>query len=125
MWTYSCQTYEKEAIRRVEDMFQCLKKERTPLPVKKDFHPELDKSPLLELQEHRQFQALLGMLQWLHTIGRPELGPLLATLNCFGAAPQRGDLNLAIRSFGYLKFSKGRKIAIDSGPLKFERKSRL
>ena len=43
-------------------------------------------------------------------------------MNRFGAAPRRGHLNLAIRSFGYLKFSKGRKIAIDSRPLKFERK---
>ena len=121
MWTYSCQTYEKEAIRKVEDMYHCLKKVRTPLPVSADFHPELDKSPLLELKEHRRFQALIGMLQWLHTIGRPELGPLLATLNRFGTAPRREHLNLAIRSFGYLKFSKDRKIAIDSRPLQFER----
>ena len=60
------------------------------------------------------------MLQWLHTIRRPELGPLLATLNRFGAAPRKRHLDLAIRSFGYLKFSKGRKIAIDSRPLKFK-----
>ena len=55
MWTYSCETYKKEAIRRAEDMFHCLKKVQTPLPASKDFHPELDKSPLLELKEHRQF----------------------------------------------------------------------
>ena len=31
MWTYSCRTYEKEAICKVEDMFQCLKTVQTPL----------------------------------------------------------------------------------------------
>lgn len=94
---------------------------RTPLPVSKDFHPEMDDSLLLGFQEHRQFQALLGMLQWLHIIGRLEFGPLLATLNRFGAASRTNHLELALSSIGYLKFSKGRKIVIDSGPLKFER----
>ena len=46
---------------------------------------------------------------------------MLATRNCFGAAPRKGHLELAVSSFGYLKFSKGRKLAIDSRALQFER----
>ena len=101
MWAYSCKTYKKEAICRVEDMFCCHKKVRTPLPVRKDFHPKLDKSQLLEFNERKQFQTLLGMLQWLYTIGRLELDPLLVTLNPFGAAPRQGHLELAIRSLQF------------------------
>ena len=76
---------------------------------------------LLELKENRKFQALFGMLQWIHTIGRPELGPLLTTLNHFVVAPRKGHLELAICSFCYLKFNKGREIVINSRPIQFAR----
>lgn len=69
-------------------MFGTLKKVKTPLPVDCPCLEE-DKSPLLKLKEHRQFQCLLGILQWLHTIARPELGPLMANLNRFGTCPSR------------------------------------
>ncbi|GFH49047.1 hypothetical protein CTEN210_05523 [Chaetoceros tenuissimus] len=122
-WTFSAETYEKEAIRKVEEMFNKeLKKVTTPLPVGCP-RLEEDKSPFLKLKEHRQFQCLLGMLQWLHTIGRPELGPLMANLNRFGTCPREKHLEIAIRSFGYLKQTKGKKIKIDSSPLEFVRES--
>ena len=72
MWTYGGTTYTKEAIDRVERIFGTLPKESTPLPVT-ELHPELDTSPLLGLDEHRKYQMLLGMLQWLVTICCPDL----------------------------------------------------
>ena len=63
-------------------MFGCLPKEGTPLPVK-DCHPKMDTSPLLGLDDHRKFQMLLSMLQWLLTIGQPDLGPVVSSLNRF------------------------------------------
>ena len=65
-------------------VFGCLAKKSTPLPVT-DTHPELDTSPLLRLEDHRKLQMLLGMLQWLVTICRPDLACLVASLNRFGA----------------------------------------
>ena len=120
IWTYGCGTYTKEAIDRVERIFGCLPKEGTPLPVK-DCHPEMDTSPLLGLADHRKFQMLLGMLQWLVTIGRPDLGPVVSSLNRFGACPREYHLELAVRVFGYSKTCPDEQIAIDSRPMIFKR----
>ena len=120
IWTYGCQTYAKEAIAKVERMFGVLPKESTPLP-KEDCHPELDESPLLNLDGHRKFQMLLGMLQWMVTIGRPDLCNLVSSLNRFGACPREYHLDLAVRAFGYVKQVKDPKIGIDSRPLQYER----
>ena len=120
MWTYSCKTYAKEAVAKIERMFGNLKKEKTPLP-REDCHPELDQSPLLDLDGHRKFQMILGMLQWMVTIGRPDLCNLVSCLNRFGACPREGHLDLAIRGMGYVKAVPDPKIAIDSSPMEYER----
>ena len=116
MWTYGCQTYCNEAIERVERIFGSIAKESTPLPVD-NCHPETDTSPLLDLAGHRQFQMLLGMIQWLVTIGKPDLCAAVTSLNRFAAAPRERHLELAIRVFGYIKTVKDKNIAIDSRPL--------
>ena len=55
MWTYSLQTYSKEAVARVKRIYGCLAKESTPMPVT-DCHPELDDSPLLlSIDDQRKF----------------------------------------------------------------------
>ena len=120
LWTFGGATYTKEAIARVERIFGCLAKQSTPLPVT-DCHPEVDQSPLLGLDDHRKFQMLLGMLQWLVTICRPDLCNLVSSLNRFGACPRETHLNLAVRGFGYLKQVPDPKIAIDHRPLQFKR----
>lgn len=120
MWTYGCKTYAKEAIDRVERLYGCLAKESTPLPVM-DCHPEMDESSLLPLDDHRKFQMLLGMLQWLVTIGRPDLCTVVSSLNRFGACPRQYHLELAVRCFGYIKTTPHYQIAIDSRPLQFSR----
>ena len=66
-WTYGGRTYTKDAITRVERIFGCLPKQSTPLPIT-DCDPEVDTSPLFGLEDHRKYQMLLGMLQWLVTI---------------------------------------------------------
>lgn len=47
----------------------------------------------------------------------------MANLNRFGTCPREKHLEIAIRSFGYLKRTKGRKIKIDSEPLIIDRQS--
>ena len=120
VWTYGSKTYAKEAVSKVERIFGTLPKEGTPLP-SSDCHPELDDSPLLDLDGHRKYQMLLGMLQWLMAIGRPDLSQVVASLNRFGAAPREGHLQLAVRCFGYIKQTPNKVIAIDSRPLPIER----
>ena len=120
VWTYGCQTYSKEAVARVERIYGCLPKEGTPLPVK-ECHPEMDTSPLLGLDDHRKFQMLLGMLQWLVTIGRPDLCTVVSSLNRFGACPREFHLDLAVRCFGFIKTTINKQIAIDHRPMKYTR----
>ena len=120
VWTYGGRTYTKDAIDRVERIYGCLAKVSTPLPVT-DCHPELDESPLLELDDHRKYQMLLGMLQWLVMICRIDLCHLVSSLNRFGACPRQTHLDLAVRAFGYLKQVPDPQICIDHRPMLFNR----
>ena len=72
VWTYSTKTYTKEALAQVEHFFGYLTKNSTPILVE-GCHLEMDFSSLLDLAGHRQFQMFIDMLQWLVTIGRPDL----------------------------------------------------
>ena len=118
MWTYSAKTFATQAVALIECMFGCILKETTPLPVK-ECHPELDESPLLDLDDHQKFQMLLGMLQWLVTIGRPDLCHLVSSLNHFGAFPCQYHLDLAICAFGYIIWHPNTEIVIDSCPIDY------
>ena len=46
---------------------------------------------------------------------------LVSSLNRFGAAPREYHLDLAVRSFSYVKRTKQKDIAIDSSPLEYHR----
>jgi len=83
----------------------------------------MDQSPLLDLHWHRNYQILLGMLQWNYSIGRIELGPAVSSLNRFGTCPRETHLDLVKHVFSYLKYSEhmNRSIAIDSNPMNYER----
>ena len=64
---------------------------------------------------------LLGMLQWLVMICRPDLCHLVSSLNRFGACSRQTHLNLAVRAFGYLKQILDPQICIDYKPMLFTR----
>ena len=55
---------------KIERIFGTHPKQGTPLP-SAECHPEMDDSPLLDLDGHHKYQMVLGMLQWLMNIGRP------------------------------------------------------
>ena len=129
LWTYSSQTYALEAIRKIESIFGPLPKRKSALPTestknKAANHPETDTSPLLGVEKHRHYQMLLGMIQWLVTIGRPDLTNAAASLSRFGACPREGHLDLALHVFGFLKQFPIRHIAIDPRPLNYQRKAK-
>lgn len=83
----------------------------------------MDQSPLLDNKGHREYQILLGMLQWNCSIKRPELGPPVSSLNCFGSYPCEYHLELRKQDFCYQKYSaeNSQNIAIDSNPVNYER----
>ena len=115
MWVVGTTTYVKECLAKVERTHQELKKRSTPLPTK-DCNPELDDSPLLNFKRQREYQALLGMGQWLVTIGRFDLCFAMSSLSRFGTCPREGHLKLLLHVFGYLKKWPNKAIAVDSRP---------
>lgn len=104
-------TYVKEALRRVQDKFGELTKERSPAP--RDDHPELDESALCTPDEIRIFQGLIGTAQWIVLLGRMDIAQAVTSLSRFNVAPRQGHLARAFRIFGYLKRHKHRCIRID------------
>ena len=75
----------------------------TANPLEPGDHPELDASPECDEVGKKQFQSLLGMLQWIVTIGRFDIQVAVMTLGRFRAAPRQGHLQRAKKIFGYLK----------------------
>jgi hypothetical protein len=79
-------------------------------PLEKGDHPETDNSPLLDDDGVRDYQSLIGTLQWLVSIGRFDIHTAVMTMSSFRAAPRQGHLERVKRIFGYI--SKMRHAAI-------------
>ena len=104
----------------MEQIYGCLPKESAPMPVT-DCHPELDDTPLLGIDDHRKFQMLLGMLQWMMTTSKPKFYQAVSSLNRFRVCPREGHLDLSVRCFDYVKTTINKQIAIGSRPMQFDR----
>ena len=78
-------------------------------------HPEDDDTALLNDHYHKIYQQLLGMLNWLVTIGRFDISFATSSLARFVACPRQGHLDRLKHVFGYLKKWPNRRIRIDSG----------
>ncbi len=111
-WCIGSKTYIKEGIRRIENMFGTLIKHDIPM-VSGD-HLELDESKHLNDEEHTKFQMLIGMLNWIVTIGRIDIAFAVSSLSRFIACPRQGHIDRALYVFGYLKKYPNRRIRTDS-----------
>ena len=73
-------------------------------PLEGGDHPELDTSELCEDHQTKQFQTLIGQLQWLISLGRFDIAVHVMSLSRFRAQPRKGHLDRAKRIVGYLLF---------------------
>ena len=64
---------------------------------------------------------LFGILQWIVTIGKPEIYQAVSSLNHFGVCPREGHLDLTVRCFGYVKTTINKQVDINSRPMQFNR----
>ena len=71
-------------------------------PLEKNDHPELDTSEELDMEGIKQFQSLIGSLQWAISLGRFDINTAVMTLSSFRACPRDGHLQRAKRICGYL-----------------------
>ena len=81
-------------------------------------HPEMDESDLLDENGHNASQHLIGILQWLCTIGRADIKFSMCSLSQFSACPRMGQLKAVEKVFGYLKEFPHRRILVDYWDLK-------
>jgi hypothetical protein len=78
-------------LNNYETMFKCKPNEFATPMIEKD-HPEIDTSALLDSIGIKQFQSLIGALQWLVTLGQFDIH-----LDC---APCQGHLDRLERMYG-------------------------
>jgi len=64
IWLQGAKTYSTECITRIEAILgKQLGKDKTPMS--DTVKPELDVSPLLDAKGNRNYQQLIGIVQWL------------------------------------------------------------
>ena len=95
--------YVNKILESYERMFKEKPRKSWP-PLEGGDHPELDTSELCDEHQTKQFQTLIGQLQWLISLGRFDIAVHVMSLSRFRAQPRKGHLDRAKRIVGYLLF---------------------
>ena len=95
--------YVNKIFESYEMMFNEKPRKSRP-PLEGGDHPELDTSELCHDHQTKQFQTLIGQLQWFISLGRFDITVHVMSLSRFRAQPRKGHLDRAKRIVGYLLF---------------------
>ena len=95
--------YVNKILESYERMFKEKPRKSRP-PLEGGDHPELDTSELCDDHQTKQFQTLIGQLQWLISLGCFDIAVHVMSLSRFRAQPRKGHLDRAKRIVGYLLF---------------------
>jgi hypothetical protein len=112
----TCENYLIKALAQVEKIIgKKLGKNSTPnLSV---WHPESYESPLLSDVDKNKYQQLIGIGNWLVTIGRVDIVYAVSTLSRYSAAPTEEHFKDVTRVFTYLNKYRQRGIKVRGGDL--------
>jgi Reverse transcriptase (RNA-dependent DNA polymerase) len=99
---WGASSYVKKMLINYETMFGSKPKEYSS-PMEEKDHPELDNSAELDAVGIKQYQSLIGALQWLVTLGRFDILLGVTTMSSYRAAPRIGHLDRLKRMYGYIK----------------------
>jgi len=113
----SCTKYIKEVLHHYQMKYGTIKKESIPISSK--VHPELDDTDYASESEHKEFQHIIGVCQWLIVAGRFDINYAMSSLSQYSMAPRKGHLELARKIFGYLKKYPKRGYKINPEPPTF------
>ena len=83
--------YVNKILESYERMFKEKARKSRP-PLEGGDHPELDTSELCDEHQTKQFQTLIGQLQWLISLGHFDIAVHIMTLSSFRAQPSKGHL---------------------------------
>ena len=93
--------YVNTILESYERMFKEKPRKSRP-PLEGGDHPELDTSELCDEHQTKQFQTLIGQLQWLISLGRFDIAVHVMSHPRLRAQPRKGHLDRAKRIVGYL-----------------------
>ena len=88
--------YVNKILESYERMFKEKPTKSRP-PLEGGDHPELDTSELCDEHQTKQFQTLIGQLQWLISMGCFDIAVHVMSLSRFRAQPRKGHLDRAKR----------------------------
>mmetsp|Transcript_10096 Transcript_10096/g.15277 ORF Transcript_10096/g.15277 Transcript_10096/m.15277 type:complete len:320 (+) Transcript_10096:3214-4173(+) len=71
-------------------------------PLRTDYKPELDTSPLLDDRLHSRYQQIIGGLRWAVELGRVDINVDVAIMSQYLAAPREGHLEATYDIIRYL-----------------------
>jgi len=77
--------------------------------MEENYHPEIDKTPLLDNDGAARYRSVIGSLNWIITLGRFDVAYATSALSRFSMQPREGHLAASLRILRYSKtFPKGR-----------------
>ena len=104
--------YIERMVANYERIFGEAPKQVVTSPLEKGDHPELDTSDLLGDDGIRNYQSLIGALQWAVSIGRFDVATAVMTMSGYRVAPRQGHLDRVKRICGYLSKMRNAVIRI-------------
>jgi hypothetical protein len=115
LWSMSAKSYIKSAIENIESKDEFNHKLRTGAhrPMKADYCPEIDVTPILPTTLASYFQGLIGVLRWTCELGRVDILPEVSMLSSHNALPREGHLEAALDIVAYLKKHQSAAIVFD------------
>ena len=84
-------------------------------PIEKNDHPELDESELLSIDGQKQYQSMIGALQWVVSLGRFDIATAVMTMSRFRAEPRIGHMTRVKQIYGYLRVHNLGAIRVRTG----------
>jgi hypothetical protein len=94
--------YIEKMVATYERMYGKKPSMKASSPLERNDHPELDDSPIVDDDGIRQYQSLIGILQWAITLGRFDIATAVMTMSGFRVAPREQHLERVKRICGYL-----------------------
>ena len=111
---YAPKQYVEKLIRDYNDMFGQNPKQYWS-PLEANDHPEIDNTKELDQYGIKQYQSMIGSLQWAVSLGRLDISTAVMTLSSFRSSPREGHMNRVKRIYGYLYKFKHSAIRIRTG----------
>ncbi len=123
-WGLSPKQYIENALKNVEtkllEIGQKLPRKYANIPIRSDYHPELDYSPLLSHDTANYYQQLIGMLRWIVELGRIDIYFSVTILSSYMMQPREGHLIEVLRIFSYLKYNINSTMIFDHLPVNWD-----